>query len=79
MTGAGTSTISDQHLLQKKLIQVKKNDVTVTMYLSVLEAPVIALPDFQSLYLTTHVLGFISFGPEFLIIFFLFSGSPAST
>lgn len=79
MTGAGSSTISDQHLLQKKLIQVKKNDVTVTMYLSVLEAPMIALPYFQTLYLTTHVLGFISFGPEFLVIFFLFSGNPAST
>lgn len=79
MTGAGSSTISDQHLLQKKLIQVKKNDVTVTMYLSVLEAPMIALPYFQTLYLTTHVLGFISFGPEFLIIFSLFSGNPAST
>lgn len=79
MTGAGSSTISDQHLLQKNLIQVKKNDVTVTMYLSVLEAPMIALPYFQTLYLTTHVLGFISFGPEFLIIFFLFSGNPAST
>lgn len=79
MTGAGSSTISDQHLLQKNLIQVKKNDVTVTMYLSVLEAPMIALPYFQTLYLTTHVLGFISFGPEFLIIFSLFSGNPAST
>lgn len=79
MTGAGSSTISDQHLLQKKLIQVKKIDVTVTMYLSVLEAPMIALPYFQTLYLTTHVLGFISFGPEFLIIFSLFSGNPAST
>lgn len=33
------STISNQqHLLQKKLIQVKKNDFTVTVYLSVLEA-----------------------------------------
>lgn len=37
----------------------------------------IALPDFQSMYLTTPVLGLISFDPEFMIIFFLFHGSPA--
>lgn len=28
-----------------------------------------ALPDFQSMYLTTHVLGLISFDPGFLIFF----------
>lgn len=38
ITGAGVSTVSNQqHLIQKKLTQVQKNDVTVTLYLSVLE------------------------------------------
>lgn len=39
----------------------------------------ITLPDFQSIYLTTRVLGLISFDPEFMIVFFLFPGSPAYT
>lgn len=31
-----------------------------------------ALPDFQSMYLTTHVLGLISFDPGLLVFFFFF-------